>query len=166
MVKSTPHILVIVIVASLLFGCGRASFAQTRDAKLPHSMKGYELYSWKSRGEWHFSLLVGTNRLKTFSEVSSPKVRVTGVRALEAKLNRLARGEDLTWSAGLLPRTVLPPGKIIAEVKSYCEKRGIILRVNHRSVRTASNDGMQQTRTIALRRKDKTTARQTTVTFK
>lgn len=135
MIKSTSHILAIVVVASLLFGCGRASFAQTRDAKLPHSMKGYELYSWKSRGEWQFSLVIGTNRLKTFSEVSSSKIRVRGVRALERMLNQLAKGEDLTWSAGMVPRTVLPPGQIVDEVKSYCEKRGIVLRVNHRGAR-------------------------------
>ena len=71
----------IMVVASLLFGCCQASLAQSRDATLPHSMKGYELYSWKSRGEWLFSLLIGTNRLKTFREVSSRKIRVPGVRA-------------------------------------------------------------------------------------
>ena len=142
-IKSTPHMLAIAIVASLLFGCGRASFAQTRDAKLPHSMKGYELYSWKSHGEWYFSLVVGTNRLKTFNEVSSPKIRVRGVRALMLRLNQLVSGEDLTWSAGLMPRTVLPPGKIVAEVKSYCEKRGIVLRVNHRGIDTASTCDMK-----------------------
>src|SRR2546423_13466191 len=73
MMKFTSHIITIMVVASLLFGCCQASLAQSCDATLPHSMKGYELYSWKSRGEWHFSLLIGTNRLKTFSEVNSPK---------------------------------------------------------------------------------------------
>ena len=109
-------------------------------------MKGYELYSWKSRGEWYFSLLIGTNRLKTFSEVSSPKIRVRGVRALKARLNQLAASEELTWSAGLVSRTVLPPEQIVDEVKRYCERRGIVLRVNRRGARTASNNGMQRTR--------------------
>ena len=112
-------------------------------------MKGYELYSWKSRGEWHFSLLVGTNRLKTFSEISSPKISVRGVRALKGRLNQLAGGEELTWSAGLVPRTVLPPEEIVDEVKSYCERRGIVLRVNRRGARTTSNNGMQRTRRSA-----------------
>src|SRR5207237_5443923 len=147
MMKATSRIITIMAVASLLLGCCQASLAQSRDATLPHSMKGYELYSWKSRGEWHFSLLIGTNRLKTFSEVSSPKVRVRGVRALKGRLNQLAGGEELTWSAGLVPRTVLPPEEIVDEVKSYCEKRGIVLRVNRRGARTASNNGMQRTRT-------------------
>src|SRR5205085_2053684 len=132
MMKSTSHIITIMVVASLLFGCCQASLAQSRDATLPHSMKGYELYSWKSRGEWYFSLLIGTNRLKTFSEVSTPKIRVRGVRALKGRLNQLAGGEELTWSAGLVPRTVLPPEEIVDEVKSYCERRGIVLRVSRR----------------------------------
>jgi hypothetical protein len=109
-------------------------------------MKGYELYSWKSRGEWQFSLLIGTNRLKTFREVSSPKIRLRGVGALKGRLNQLVKGEELSWSAGLVPRTVLPPEEIIDEVKSYCEKRGIVLRVNRRGARPASNNGMQRTR--------------------
>jgi hypothetical protein len=146
LMKCTSHIITIMVVAFLLFGCCPASLAQSRDATLPHSMKGYELYSWKSRGEWYFSLLIGTNRLKTFSEVSSPKIRVRGVRALKARLNQLAASEELTWSAGLVSRTVLPPEQIVDEVKRYCERRGIVLRVNRRGARTASNNGMQRTR--------------------
>ena len=149
MMKATSHVITIVVVASHLLGCCQASHAQSRDVRLPHSMKGYELYSWKSRGEWHFSLLVGTNRLKTFSEIRSPKISVTGARALKGRLNQLAGGEELTWSAGSVPRTVLPPEEIIDEVKSYCEKRGILLRINRRRARTASNKGMQRRRTTA-----------------
>src|SRR5256714_11941880 len=150
MMRRTSHIIIIMVVAYLLFGCCQASPAQSRDATLPHSMKGYELYSWKSRGEWYFSLLVGTNRLKTFSEISSPKIRVRGVRALKGRLNQLAGGEELTWATGLVPRTVLPPEEIVDEVKSYCARRGIVLRVNRRGARTASNNGMQRTRTRAV----------------
>ena len=145
MMKSTSCIIVIVVVTTLLFGCCQAPLAQSRDARLTHSMKGWELYSWKSLGQWHFSLLIGTNRLKTFSEVSSPKIRVRGVRALKGRLNQLVKGEELTWSVGLVPRTVLPPEEIVDEVKSYCEKRGIILRLNRRGARPASNNGMHPT---------------------
>jgi len=93
-------------------------------------MKGYELYSWKIRGDWYFALLVGTNRLKTRREVSSPKARVRGVEALKRKLDRLAEGEEVTWAGGLAPGAVLPPEKIVEEVKNYCGRRGIILRVS------------------------------------
>lgn len=129
--KSTSFVMPIVVVA-LLLGCCQAGFAQSREATLPHSMKGYELYSWNVRGEWYFSLLVGTNRLKTNKEVTSSKVRVKGIEALKILLNQLASGEEVSWSAVLVSRMNLPPDKIIQEIKIYCEGRDIILRVNRR----------------------------------
>ncbi len=72
-------------------------------------MKGYELYSWKSRGEWYFAFLVGTNRLKTRDEVTSPRVRLQGVEAVKKKLEQLAKGDDVFWSSGLVRGTILPP---------------------------------------------------------
>src|SRR2546423_13671839 len=143
MMRRTSHIITIMVVAFLLFGCCQASLAQSRDATLPRSMKGYELYSWKSRGEWYFSLLIGTNRLKTFGEVSSPKTRVRGVRALKARLNQLAASEELAWSARLVSRTVLPPEQIVDEVKRYCERRGVVMRIKRRGGRISSNNGLQ-----------------------
>ena len=143
--KTTSSIIAIVVAACLLSGGRQPSLAQSGDSKLPHSMKGYELYSWKSRGEWHFSLVVGTNRLKTFREVSSPKIRVRGIDALKRRLNRLVKGEEVSWSVRLVPRTVLPPGEIIDEVKNHCEGRGIILRVSQRRSGKASNKRLQRT---------------------
>jgi hypothetical protein len=126
---------VTVLAIALLLGSGQASLAQSRAAKLPHSMKGYELYSWKIRGDWYFGLLVGTNRLKTRREVSSPKARVRGVEALKRKLDRLAEGEEVIWAGSLAPWAVLPPEKIVEEVKNYCGRRGIILRVSWRGAK-------------------------------
>lgn len=122
-----------IVVAALLLGCCQAGFAQSSEATLPpHSMKGYELYSWKVRGEWHFSLHVGTNRLKTKKEVTSAKARVKGIEALKILLSQLARGEDVMWSEGLVPRMNLPPDNIIEEIKTFCEQRGILLRISRR----------------------------------
>jgi hypothetical protein len=39
--------------------------------ELPHSMKGYELYSWSEDSQWHFTLITGTNRNKTLEEIIS-----------------------------------------------------------------------------------------------
>jgi hypothetical protein len=122
-----------IVVLVLLIGYCHIGFAQSGKGALPpHSMKGYELYSWKVRGEWYFSLLVGTNRLKTKKEVTSARVRVKGIEALKALLNQLASGEEVFWSAGLLPQMNLPPDKIIEDIKTYCERRGIMLRVSRR----------------------------------
>jgi hypothetical protein len=105
-------------------------------------MKGYELYSWRIRGQWHFALLVGTNRLKSRGEINSPQVRVRGVEALKSKLSRLAEGEDVSWVEGRVPGAVLPPERIIEEVKGYCDRQGIRLRVRERGGSDASNNGM------------------------
>ena len=93
------------------------------------SMKGYELYSWQTQGAWHFSLLVGTNRLKTFEEVSSPEVRVQGIEALKRELDELAEGEHVFWSEQRVPRTSLPPDEIIDAIHVYCRERGIQLEI-------------------------------------
>jgi hypothetical protein len=44
---------------------------ETTIDKLPHSIKGYELYSWSEYSQWHFTLITGTNRSKTLREIIS-----------------------------------------------------------------------------------------------
>jgi hypothetical protein len=71
--------------------------------ELPHSMKGYELYSWSEDGQWHFTLITGTNRNKTLEEITSEvdiisetgwiKGTVIGVEALENVLSKLPTDE-------------------------------------------------------------------------
>lgn len=134
-----------ILATALLLGCCQVSLAQSREPKLQHSMKGYELYSWKIRGEWYFALLVGTNRLKSRREVDSPKARVRGVEALKRKLSRLAEGEEVAWAGRLVPWAVLPPEKIVDEIKNYCDRRGITLRVSRRGVSDASNKRVHPT---------------------
>ena len=43
-----------------LLGTGQPISAQSQGADSPHSMKGYELYSWRANGDWYFALLVTT----------------------------------------------------------------------------------------------------------
>jgi hypothetical protein len=76
-------------------------------SKLPHSFKGYELYSWVKNGSWYFTLITGTNRTKALEEIISGSntdpgdgwvnIRVTGVNAVNAVLSRLPAGEDIAW---------------------------------------------------------------------
>ncbi|MFC1948141.1 hypothetical protein ACFLXY_09510 [Chloroflexota bacterium] len=77
--------------------------------ELPHSMKGYELYSWRDGEEWQFKLLTGTNRTKTLQEIVSNAdeiselvdIRVTGVDALLTLLHKLPDGESVFWGIAL-----------------------------------------------------------------
>jgi hypothetical protein len=100
--------------------------------------KGYELYSWKVKGTWHYSLLSGTNReLKRQEILSNPKIKI-GDSALRSELKRLPRGEKVFWMSDAPKGVATPSGKRttsfkqpsrkrIARLKKYCESIGIEL---------------------------------------
>jgi hypothetical protein len=77
--------------------------SETTDDKLPHSGKGYELYWWSEDGQWHFSLITGTDRNKSLEEIVSDEyivsedgwvhIHVVGVEAIETVLSRLPQNE-------------------------------------------------------------------------
>ncbi|MCK5428442.1 MAG: hypothetical protein KAI94_03170, partial [Anaerolineales bacterium] len=49
------------------------------DDRYPTAVKGYELYSWYVEDEalWFYTLITGTNRLKTYNEITSQKDIIT-----------------------------------------------------------------------------------------
>ena len=114
---------------------------------LPRSMKGYELYSWQAEGKWNFTLITGTNRLKSVNEITTGtdtvkdgwiKLRVRSVEALKAQLRRLPQDASIGWlgkqmlgrfgvEAGPLE---LPPQAIIDTVADYCNELGLNLQVS------------------------------------
>ena len=107
----------------------------------PRGMKGYELYSWKVKGRWHYSLLAGTNRAKGYAEITSPQVERIGIEALKAELKKVPKGDEVFWMSAAhpgveKPRTKgapvleLPSRKRIKRIKAYCENRGIKLRLS------------------------------------
>jgi hypothetical protein len=117
------------LVILLLLTSPDLGFAQSASGGFSRSMKGYELYSWQTRGQWYFSLVIGTNRQKTYGEITSTRARVKGIEGLKRKLDLLPRGEEIFWSTHLMRRMKLPPKDIIKEVVDYCREKGLILRV-------------------------------------
>ena len=115
--------------------------------ELPHSMKGYELYSWSENGQWHFTLITGTNRNKMLEEIISRedvisetgwvRVQVIGVNAIKAVLSKLHQGEEIVWLAR--PRSdqtppddtdfMFPPEQIIDSIKEHAEQSDLDLLV-------------------------------------
>jgi hypothetical protein len=72
---------VAVATALVLPGCADRSegavdaASVTADAGLlPASLKGYELYAWEEGGLLWFTLITGTNRLKTLDEITRKNV--------------------------------------------------------------------------------------------
>jgi len=115
---------------------------------LPHSTKGYELYSWQENHEWHFTLTTGTNRLKSLEEIISNentvqaggwvKISVQGIEAIQKALSGLPQHEEIFWAdktwlehaqvqAGPI---MLPPQETIDAVQEYCKQLGLKLTVS------------------------------------
>jgi hypothetical protein len=120
---------------------------------LPHSMKGYELYSWyeENEGTWYYTLITGTNRLKTSEEILVGEgekeiatdgwvsITVKGNGALKAALRGLPEGEQVTWidsdwlkqvgaEEELVETIKRPDGETIAELEAFCQELGVNLQ--------------------------------------
>ncbi|UCG83187.1 MAG: hypothetical protein JSW38_13665 [Dehalococcoidia bacterium] len=117
--------------------------------KLPHSLKGYELYSWEEDNQWHFTLITGTNRTKTMEEITSKedyisetgwvKIHVVGADAIKDVLSRLPENEPVFWCDELyIGQTTginlqLPPEQIIDTIEKYAEQHSLDFTVTARS---------------------------------
>jgi hypothetical protein len=135
--------LLVVIISFIVSACVPATMAVTL---LPHSAKGYELYSWQENNQWHFTLITGTNRLKSLGEITSGedlvradgwvKISVQGLDAIQNSLNRLPQHEEIVWVNRLEPAETqtalikLPPDKMINTIQEYCKQSGLNLYVS------------------------------------
>jgi hypothetical protein len=110
------------LLALILVGCNGAAPERAEEP----AFKGMELYSWKPGGkDWHFSLLVGTNRQKPISEITKPEDTIVGVEALKEKLSLLAREEKVFWS-NMAEDPV--PQKTVEDLIKFCEGLDIKLK--------------------------------------
>ena len=105
-----------------------------------HSMKGCELYSWQNENDWNYSVLIGTDRLKSYDEVINNEIVVTGKDSLKLLLDRLPADERIIWiGPGWLARCwssdyknlSLPPQEIIDEIEQYCIDHHLTLVVTN-----------------------------------
>ncbi len=96
------------------------------------AIKGVELYSWRTRdGTMRFSLLWGTNRLKTEAEVKSPTCALSAPQ-VKAALSRLAEGEHVFWirDPSECPSCSLPGPEVVAELAAHASQVGITIETN------------------------------------
>lgn len=70
-----------VVVAAVVFWVGNAAMGEKQ-------FKGTEVYPWKLKGELVFTVLPGTNRLKTCDEIRNEKSALK-IDALEKRLSLL-----------------------------------------------------------------------------
>jgi hypothetical protein len=98
---------------------------------LPTSMKGYELYSWSESDVWYFTLITGTNSLKTYDEITSDRIdqetgdwiriKVESVEQIKDVLKRLPKGASIGWTIRRVPGFSFPPEQMVDEIKQLCE---------------------------------------------
>ena len=63
--------------------------------RMLHSMKGFELYVWETKGEIYYSLLRGTNRIKSYEEIHKAKSVVNDLESIKQKIDSISPGESI-----------------------------------------------------------------------
>ena len=111
------------------------SFARQETAK-----KGYELYSWKIKNHWYYSLLPRATSSKSYAEITGSKSVQRDTSGLESELRKLPRGEEVFWMGDAPDRAdnahasrtldlKHPSRKRIKRIKAICNKLGIRLKL-------------------------------------
>jgi len=104
-----------------------------------HSMKGWELYSWPNGDDWNYSILPGTNRTKSYVEVTGNRIVVLGRDSLKMLLDKIPEGESIFWiGQGWLARCwggdfgdlALPDSRTLSEIKTYCAQKNLELFIS------------------------------------
>ncbi len=104
------------------------------------SMKGYEMYSWKGDGGWNFALMPGTNRPKTYQEITGGQSVYKGMDAIKVELRKLPKGSVIMWLNDSHPavdkslvkdslRLEHPSGKRVRKLKKFCDELGLRLEL-------------------------------------
>ncbi len=98
----------------------------------------YELYSWQDdRGVWNFGLFPAISNSGLAPKlITNKKTALAGLDNLKTKIATLPGNSEILW----LDRTVgvyakakgseifkYPPAEMVADLKSYCESKGIKL---------------------------------------
>jgi hypothetical protein len=137
-------IVVSLIVTSVIFiKCSKGDNHNTGFGKLDtlsfsHSTKGWELYSWPNVNDWNYSILIGTNRLKSYNEVITNKIVIVGKDSLKMLLDKIPIKDEILWvGKGWLENAwhdnygnlSLPEINTINEIKNYCSQKKLVLVV-------------------------------------
>jgi len=93
-----------------------------------HSMKGWELHVWRVDGAISYSLMVGTNRIKSDAEIADSAV--DGFMAITMELDELKKGESVVICGRRLFDEA--PAALAKDVAEYCERIGLGVQVRRK----------------------------------
>ena len=142
----TKMVLFVVVVFLLSTSCIRekeqiqapTSQFDSNSFTISHSMKGWELYSWPDGTGWKYSILIGTNRVKTYKEVTTNEIQVTGEDSLKKILDKFPKNEMISWfGSNWLKQTwnddpqniSLPPEQITRIIQRFCDQKELQLQI-------------------------------------
>ncbi|MBC8005545.1 MAG: hypothetical protein H7X84_08715, partial [Verrucomicrobia bacterium] len=97
-----------------------------------HLMKGWELYSWANGDDWNYSILPGTNRVKSYKEVIANKTTVVGKDSLKLLLDKFPTNEYISWIVrvqGDGGNLALPDQATMDEIKNYAAQKELKLTI-------------------------------------
>lgn len=143
-----PSFFMVLMLCLLAAGCGDTEPGTgSPKTSLPSAIKGYEMYSWLGGGNWHFTLITGTNRLKTVDEIVSEdcerideewvQITVTGIEPLESLLRRLPADVTIYWMGerwasqftGSGDLIDLPSSATVEQIRAYSRQHGVHLTI-------------------------------------
>ncbi|HNS07863.1 MAG TPA: hypothetical protein PKZ26_09900 [Anaerolineaceae bacterium] len=116
--------------------------------QLPASLKGYELYSWQQGKTRVYTLTTGTNRTKSFAEITAAeniwegdylKISVASLEELKKLLSRLPAETQVFWGgidlSGQVEEGTLyfsyPADEELKEILQYSQELGLKLHTIH-----------------------------------
>lgn len=122
------------IVIILTLTIALTAYGQTPETK------GYELYSWKIKSHWYYSLLPRSTGSRSYDEITESSSVRRDTSGLEAELRKLRRGEDVFWMGDAPGETAKPPSRKaldlkhpsrqrIKRIRAICDKLGIRLKL-------------------------------------
>ena len=131
--KSLIALCVTLLMSGLITG---AAHAQVR-ASVPAT--SYELYSWKLKGHWYYSL-APLGAARTYSDITTNPTICRDSSGLKAQLSKLPGTKEIIWmsdapTGALKPATSSTPSikhpsrKRIKHIRAICSKLGIRLKL-------------------------------------
>jgi hypothetical protein len=140
---TTILIMRFILTSMVIILCfGLPSIAEQTSPAKPsaQSMKGWELYSWETPKGFRYSLLPGTNRIKSCEEIKGTKdTRLLKSRLVTANLElrqvskllrSLKSGEYVTWREWPEGCDLAhPPKEALSELSALCKERALNLSV-------------------------------------
>lgn len=83
----------------------------------------YEMYSWKVKGHWYYSLLPRSTGPRTFEEITSNPAIRRDSSGLQSELRKLPKGAEVFWMYDAPEGARQRPGRASVDIKHPSRKR-------------------------------------------